>query len=114
MVSAFQRWLEADGWATRLEVDFVDIVATRGDHTMYVEAKGRTASPGLDVDTLYGQLLRRMPPQAVGSAAFAVVVPLGAVRAALRVPERVRQLLGIVVYGVSDEDEVVLASAPAG
>jgi hypothetical protein len=28
---------------------------------LYAEAKGRTAAIGLDVDTLYGQLLRRMP-----------------------------------------------------
>jgi hypothetical protein len=65
-----------------------------------VEAKGRTAAIGLDVDTLYGQLLRRMPEQEVGSARFAVVVPLEGLAAALRVPVRVRQRLGIDVYSV--------------
>ena len=44
----------------RREVNFVDVYAERGDERLYAEAKGPTTSPGLDVDTLYGQLLRRM------------------------------------------------------
>lgn len=107
VVAAFRQWLESDGWATELEVEFVDILATRGDERMYVEAKGRTSSPGLDIDTLYGQLLRRMPEQEVATAIFAVVVPTSALKAANRVPERVRTLLGIRVYGVTDDGSVI-------
>jgi hypothetical protein len=61
IVDAFAAWLEAGGWQVRREVDFCDLVASRKRETLYVEAKGRTAAIGLDVDTLYGQLLRRMP-----------------------------------------------------
>ena len=41
---------------------------------MDAEAKGRTSAVGLDVDTLYGQLLHRMPAEELGSAVFAAVV----------------------------------------
>jgi hypothetical protein len=44
----------------RREVDFVDVYAERGKDKLYAEAKGRTTAIGLDVHTLYGQLLRRM------------------------------------------------------
>ena len=44
------------------EVGFVDVVARKDGATAYAEAKGGTTSPGLDVDTMYGQLLRRTPP----------------------------------------------------
>jgi len=42
-------------------VKHVDVRATRGTQRPYGEAKGRTASVGLDVDTLCGQLLHRLP-----------------------------------------------------
>jgi hypothetical protein len=69
-----------------LEVEHVDVVADRGNQRLYAEAKGRTAPMGLDVDTLYGQLLRRMPADQVGTAVFAVVVPDSAVKTPERVP----------------------------
>ena len=80
--------------------------ASRGDHRLYAEAKGRTASVGLDVDTMYGQLLRRMPAEELGSAIFAVVVPDVAVKAAERVPCRIRAALGIEIYGVAEDGTV--------
>lgn len=57
---------------------------------------------------MYGQILRRMPLHSDDeSFGFAVVVPAGAAqRAAVRVPERVRQLLPIAVYAVDEQDEV--------
>src|SRR4051794_5503992 len=58
VVDAFCRWLEAEGWSTTPEVEFADALAERGSERLYIEAKGRTSSAGLDVDTLYGQLLR--------------------------------------------------------
>jgi hypothetical protein len=113
VVVAFCDWLAAEGWSTQREVEFVDVLATRGDEVMYVEAKGRTTDPGLDIDTMYGQLLRRMPGVEVGSVIFAVVVPDTALRAANRVPERVRQLLRIRVYGVTEDGSVVVPAEPA-
>lgn len=60
VVAAYARWLRMDGWVVQEEVDFVDIYAERGEERLYAEAKGKTSSPGLDADTQYGQLLRRM------------------------------------------------------
>ena len=61
VVRAFCSWREHEGWTVSQEVDFCDVVATRGPERLFAEAKGRTAAMGLDVDTAYGQLLRRMP-----------------------------------------------------
>ena len=87
----------------------MDVVAYRGNETIYAEVKGRTTSrPGAGLDTLYGQLLRRMPAEEVGNpnTRFAVVIPTGAAAAALRVPRRVRDVLRIDVYAVSDDGQV--------
>ena len=108
VVPAFRRWLEAQGWETEIETGWVDVLARRGDETIYAEVKGRTKSrPGAGLDTLYGQLLRRMPVEEVGpNTRFAVVIPTGAEAAALRVPRRVRELLRIDIYVVSDDGQV--------
>jgi hypothetical protein len=106
VVNAFCAWLERDGWTVRREAEFVDVVAERDGERLYTEAKGRTAAIGLDLDTLYGQLLRRIPIGADGNSRFAVVVPTEGEAAALRVPARVRQLLRIEVYVVSATGEV--------
>jgi hypothetical protein len=49
-----------------------------------------------------------MPAEEIGEAStrFAVVIPTGAEAAALRVPRRVRDLLRIDVYAVSDDGRV--------
>jgi hypothetical protein len=106
VVDAFCRWLEAEGWTVRREVEFVDVAAFRGNERLYAEAKGRTAAIGTDVDTLYGQLLRRMPDDDI-AARYAVVVPTVALKAALRVPAWVRDRLRLDVYEVTDEGQVV-------
>ena len=106
VVDAFCAYLERDGWSVQTEVARVDVVAKRGSEHLYAEAKGRTEGRSVDVDTLYGQLLRRMPNDEVGHARFAVVVPEGMVREAKRVPSRVRLILNIDVYAVSDTGEV--------
>ena len=109
VVPAFERWLKAQGWETETEAEFVDVVARRGNETIYAEVKGRTKSrPGEALDKLYGQLLRRMPADEIGEpkARFAVVIPTGAEAAALRVPRRVRDVLRIDVYAVSDDGKV--------
>ena len=60
MIDAYVTWLERSNWTVRREVDFVDVYAERGEERLYAEAKEQTTAPGLDVDTLYGHLLRRM------------------------------------------------------
>ena len=89
------------------EVAFCDVRAERDGRVMFADAKGRTSAPGLDIDTMYGQLLRRMPFDLVGQAEFAVVVPSTAVAAVQRVPAHVRVLPGIEVYSVDEQGAVV-------
>ncbi|HZL07503.1 MAG TPA: uracil-DNA glycosylase [Coriobacteriia bacterium] len=106
VVAAFCAWLAARGWEVSTEVDFCDLMAVREGRTLYAEAKGRTAAIGLDVDTMYGQILRRMPVAAGRTTRFGVVVPTEARIAALRVPEAVRAALRIDVYVVDASGEV--------
>jgi hypothetical protein len=101
VVEAYAGWLEQEGRTVRREADFADVYAERGDERVCAEAKGRTASPGLDVDTLYGQLLRRMSDPRPGTR-YAVVVPTAGLKAALRVPARVRDRLCVDVYEADD------------
>ena|SRR5688572_29611999 len=96
VVDAFCRWLQASGWEIAREQAFVDVVATRDGITLYAEAKGLTAAIGLDIDTMYGQILRRMPIEARA--------------AVLRVSHRVRQLLRIEVYCVDEKGGVFLVA----
>ena len=102
IVEVFVGWLERNGWKVRTSVDAADVVAERGDELLVVQAKGITSEPGLDLDTLYGQLLRRMT--SLDRARYAVVVPEILVATACRVPERVRERLQIEVYGVGMDD----------
>lgn len=103
VIVAFCGWLESEGWTSirrRLSS------STRDSQTLYVEAKGRSSSPGLDVDTMYGQLLRRMQ-HPDSNARYGVVVPSSALAAALRVPEWVRERLKVDVYAVGPEGAVI-------
>ena len=113
VIASFGAWLRAEGWSVEQEVDFCDVVARRDGVTMFAEAKGETEAVGLDVDTLYGQLLRRMPISADESFRFAVVVPTRALEAALRVSERARTLLRITVFEVTAEGAVREATTPS-
>ena len=105
VVSHFIRWLEEEGWSCRQEVDGCDIVAERGGAILYAEAKGDTKAPGLDVDTLYGQLLRRSSSVG-GSTTLGVVVPVSARAKALRVSAEIRSRLGIVVFVVAEDGAI--------
>jgi hypothetical protein len=104
VTGAFVRWLESSGWSVQEQLDWADVVATRSGERLIAEVKGATASPGLDVDTLYGQLLRRMVPE--DDVRYGVVVPLSVAEKATRVPEFVRALLKLDVYGVGMDDSV--------
>lgn len=106
MVAAFCEHLRAEGWVVDTEVKFCDVLAERDGRRVYAEAKGRTSSPGLDVDTMFGQLLRRMPEGDDPPARYAVVVPVEARAAVLRVPARVREQLRIDAFTV-DSDGLV-------
>ena len=105
VVAAFVTWLQSEGWQVRTEVEWADVVADRGGERLIAEAKGVTSEPGLDLDTLYGQLLRRMVPTA--ETRYAVVVPEVLITAAERVPGFVRANLHIYLYGIADDGEVI-------
>ena len=113
VVDLFCAALERDGWTVTREVEFVDVVARKDGATIYAEAKGRTAAPGLDVDTMYGQLLRRMRSEDEPNTRYAVVVPDTALAAAKRVPTWVRSRLGIDVYAVYEDGRVELHGSTA-
>jgi hypothetical protein len=108
VVAAFCEYQRAQGWTVSTEVAWCDVRAERDGALLYAEAKGRTSEPGLDVDTAYGQLLRRMPAEDELTTRFAVVVPTEALRFAERLSRRVRQLLRIDIYAVNSGDAVTL------
>jgi hypothetical protein len=109
VVEAFCAYLVGQGWQVTTEVNYADVVATQAGRTLYAEAKGRTSEPGLDADTMYGQLLRRMGAVDDPSVTYAVVVPASAEKAARRVPAWVRARLRIDLYFVTDDGQVTLA-----
>ena len=106
VVDIFAAWLTEHGWSVETEKAFCDITARRDDVTLYAEAKGHTSSAGLDIDTLYGQLLRRSGATSVGEDILAVVVPDDLVRFAERVPVAIRDALNAHVYGVAADGVV--------
>ena len=100
--AAFISYLIERGWDVDTgTLGHADVIARRGAEHLVAEVKGTTTSPGLDVDTGYGQLLRRMG-EGPEDTRFAIVVSESALKAALRVPEVVRRKLGIEVYVVTD------------
>lgn len=113
VVEFFCAELARDGWEVTTEVQFVDVVAHKDGTSIYAEAKGHTSSPGLDVDTMYGQLLRRMGDEPRPRTRYAVVVPATALTAAKRVPTWVRSRLAIDVYAVYEDGRVELHGSTA-
>ena len=104
---AFKSWLVAEGWTLINDArSWADVIAERGDERLIGEVKGHTGgNTGLDVDTMFGQLLRRMEPGA--ATTWAVIVPTWSLTAVLRVPIETRRKLGIRVFEVCDDDSVV-------
>ena len=104
--AAFVEYLIERGWIVETDnADHTDVIARRGDELVVGEVKGKTSETGLDVDTAYGQLLRRMRdrPETVR---YALVVPASARSAALRVSDEVRRRLGIDVWVVDETGSV--------
>ncbi|WP_213571547.1 hypothetical protein [Rhodococcus sp. USK13] len=108
MARDFAGWLSSQGWMVRTEVDFVDIVAEKDGRRLYVEVKGATAAPGLDVDTAIGQLVRRMPSEPDQSVSCALVVrdQPRSVEAAVRAPQWILDLLRMALYAVDEDGDV--------
>ncbi|MDT0166474.1 hypothetical protein Q9R32_12995 [Actinotalea sp. AC32] len=115
VVAAFCRWLASEGW-TEIETEkaYCDVVARRDRVRLFAEVKGRTSSPGLDVDTLYGQLLRRAPVVDEADVRLGVVIPVGLRAAALRVPATTRGSLRISVFLVDDSGAVTVIAPGTG
>jgi hypothetical protein len=108
IIRAFVRHLEREGWSVvlaRPSVNEPDIIATRGRDRLVAEAKGRTAAPRTDVDTMYGQLLRRIAGDA--STSYAAVVPTSFISRALDVHAEIRAVLRLQVFEVTDDNTVI-------
>lgn len=96
------RWLLERGWDVREgPSDGADLVAKRGAERLVVEAKGHTSAPGLDVDTMFGQILRRIDP-AEEMTRYAVAVPETLARTVERIDADVLDRLDIAVWLVDD------------
>ena len=108
VVRAFQAWLESEGWTVEVERDHRDAIASKDGETLYCEAKGRTSEPGLDIHTAYGQIICRQGEAEDRTARYGLVVrdEPKSLRAALRAPARLRELLRTSIYAVSDDGTV--------
>ena len=104
----FAGWLSSQGWTVVTDSDVVDIVAEKDGRRLYVEVKGASTAPGLDVDTAIGQLVRWMPSEADQAVSFALVVrdERRSVEAAVRAPQRILDLLGMALYAVGEDGGV--------
>jgi hypothetical protein len=103
---AFVDFLRADRWevSTR-NLDYVDLIARRGNELIVAELKGHTKSAGTAIDIGYGQLMRRMTIERE-SARFALVVPETLARHVERVHADVRTRLGIDIYLVDSKSGI--------
>jgi hypothetical protein len=110
VVEVFSAWLVEQGWECEKlppRGDYPAIDARHPDgRRLVVEAKGFSRDAGADLDSGYGQLLRRMKGEP--DTAFALVVAKSVVRFAQRVPAEVRGRLGIALYTVDARGEVDL------
>lgn len=110
VIEVFSNWLAEQGWEREKlppRGDYPAIDARHPDgRRLVVEAKGFSRDAGADLDSGYGQLLRRMKGEP--DTAYALVVAKTVVRFAQRVPPAVRSGLGISVYTVDANGKVEL------
>lgn len=100
--AAFIAYLQERGWAvTTTNVDYTDLIATRGAELLLAELKGHTKSPETAIDIGYGQLLRRIKADDE-SARYALVVPETLMWHVERVNAAVRARIGIEVFLIDD------------
>lgn len=108
VLARFVTLLTDAGWQVPLTPrgDYPDVDARHSDGSRLVaEVKGHTSEPGLDTDTAYGQLLRRMGTEPAPGTRYALVVPESLRSKAERVPGHVRGTLRIEVWLVPEEGE---------
>jgi hypothetical protein len=105
VIDAFRCWLIGQGWSL---VAPTDVEAVRGDEHIIGEAKGRTKETGIDADIAYGQLLRRMTTVDSVGTRYALIVPSSSISAVHRVPARIRHVLRLDVFEVTDTNMVHL------
>lgn len=99
--AAFVAHLLERGWDPTVDgADHVDVRARRGAELLVAEVKGDTGSPGTDVDTLVGQLLRRIDPEV--DERYVLVVTERLLAKVQRIDDRVLERLGIEVAVVDD------------
>ena len=99
----FVDYLQSEGWIVSTEnPKHIDVIATKdGEPRLVAEVKGDTSTPGMAVDTLYGQILNRMDDLS-GQTRYAIVVPESILRFVDRVSLQVRDLLKIETWVVPE------------
>lgn len=109
VTAAFRRWLTAHGWTVDPpDRAGPDVTAVCGSQRLIGEAKSDTGdNAGTDLDTAYGQLLRRMTNPGPDTR-YALIVPTTILRSAQRVPAHIRQTLRIELYVVDNDGQVRL------
>lgn len=107
VLARFAAYLDREGWEVPLTPrgDSPDVDARHREtgRRLVAEVKGHTAEPGLDTDTAYGQLLRRMGTEPEPATRYALVMPESLRGKAERVPAHVRETLRVELWLVSDD-----------
>lgn len=106
VLGAFLAWAQSNGFAQLPARGDEDAILNDRLGLVIVEAKGNTTSRGTDIDTLYGQLLRRMHPNHPMTTRYAAVVPSACLEAICRVSAAVRAQLRIDVYTVGEDGTI--------
>lgn len=106
-LARFAAYLGREGWEVppTPRGDFPDIDARHRETgaRLVGEVKGHTSEPGLDTDTAFGQLLRRMGAEPEPATRYVLVVPEALRGKVERVPAHIREVLRVEVWLVPDD-----------